>query len=135
MVIFKIDGGPHYKPISWDSIDITFDSTEITWDQTFGESFGYKMVIQPRFYTSQFKIELKREVRDEIFEIVNPFSIFYNGDMTILFDHDFEEGQNYEIKVIDSLGRLMWRGKGYATSQNDLENYTLNPKNNGKIVI
>jgi len=44
------------------------------------------------------------------------------------------EGASFETKVLDTDDKLLWRGKIYATSQTDLENYTLNPRNNNNII-
>lgn len=42
------------------------------------------------------------------------------------FEHNFKEGQSYELSVIDSEMKILYRGKAYATNQEDLQNYKLN---------
>jgi len=45
--------------------------------------------------------------------------------MLITFQHSFEDGETYEVKVTDTNSKLIWRGKILATIQTDLENYIL----------
>ena len=42
------------------------------------------------------------------------------------FTHFFKEGQSYELSVISSEMEILYRGKAYATNQEDLQNYKLN---------
>ena len=41
------------------------------------------------------------------------------------FEHTFKEGQSYEIAIYDDAS-VLYRGKAYATDQEDLQNYKLN---------
>lgn len=48
------------------------------------------------------------------------------GYLQANFEHEFKEGQSYELSVIDSENKTLYRGKAYATNQEDLQNYKLN---------
>jgi hypothetical protein len=46
--------------------------------------------------------------------------------MILEFVKTFVEGESSEIEIFDSItDELLYRGKSYATSQTDLENYKL----------
>jgi hypothetical protein len=79
----------------------------------------------PRYYTEIVVLKLRNELKDttEIFEIE---AIKSNSYMILEFTKTFVEGESSEIEIFDSItDDLLYRGKSYATSQTDLENYKL----------
>lgn len=118
-----------------DSTLITVDSTEITADQTnTAPPNTYILSVIPRFYTDEIKLKLLNEDTEEMTEIELPAEQV-NGKLNIEFTMDMKDGQSFETSVTDLSDKLMWRGKIYATLQEDLENFTLYPKTNNKIVL
>lgn len=47
-----------------------------------------------------------------------------SGYLTGNFTHTFKEGQSFEVEVYNEEA-LLYRGKAYATTQTDLQNYKL----------
>lgn len=79
----------------------------------------------PRINSEFVVLKLRNELKDttETFEIE---SINYNSYMILEFTKTFVEGESSEIEIFDSItDELLYRGKSYATSQTDLENYKL----------
>jgi hypothetical protein len=79
----------------------------------------------PRLNSEFVTLKLRNELKDttETFEIE---SINYNSYMILEFVKTFVEGESSEIEIFDSItDELLYRGKSYATSQTDLENYKL----------
>jgi hypothetical protein len=79
----------------------------------------------PRFNSEIVTLKLRNELKNttETFEIE---SINYNSYMILEFVKTFVEGESSEIEIFDAnTEELLYRGKSYATSQTDLENYKL----------
>ena len=139
MKVFKIDQELFDVPLTVDSTLITVDSTEYTADQTIIDSYPYRIKVIPRFTSQTFSIRFKHNLT-EIITFVDVEYFQYFGDyLNAYFDYPFLEGDSFEITIRDTSNpddrkNLMWRGLGYATMQDDLENYQLNVKNNDGIV-
>jgi hypothetical protein len=79
----------------------------------------------PRNHSEVVLLKLRNELKDttETFEIS---ALQYNSYMVLEFEKVFVEGESSEIQIFDSISNeLLYRGKSYATSQTDLENYKL----------
>jgi hypothetical protein len=79
----------------------------------------------PRNHSEIVLLKLRNELKNttETFEIE---TIQYNSYMILEFVKTFVEGESSEIEIFDSINdELLYRGKSYATSQTDLENYKL----------
>jgi hypothetical protein len=50
---------------------------------------------------------------------------FNNGVFFGDFEYNFSEGASYEIEINSNIYGLLFRGKAFATSVNDLQNYKL----------
>jgi len=48
-----------------------------------------------------------------------------SGYLKAEFAYDFKEGGSYELELYEADGKLLYRGKIYATDEADLENYKL----------
>ena len=123
-------------PLTVDSTLITVDSTLITADQTINyipNTNDHILKVIPRFYETDVKLVLWNELRstETILECTAGIT---GGYIEVPFTYYLSEGDSLETKVTDMDDKLMWRGKIYATSQTDLENFTLNPKNNNNII-
>lgn len=66
-----------------------------------------------------------RQKGTSIWTDFNLTSTYSNGYMTLLFNYDVLESQNFEIEVKDDTF-ILFRGNAFATEQNDLQNYKMN---------
>lgn len=80
--------------------------------------------IIPRKYEDVLNIVIRHELKDETTIVTDFTDGIDNGYVTIVFPFNFKEGASYEI-TINGITTLMYRDKGYATSEIDLENYKL----------
>lgn len=132
--VIKIDS-PIGDFITADSTLITADSTMYTADQTStAPANTYVLNIIPRFYANLVKVKLLNEDTSELTELECE-AVEDNGKLLIEFTMELSDGQSLETTVTNMDDTLMWRGKIYATTQEDLENFTLYPKTNNKIVV
>ena len=123
-------------PLTVDSTLYTVDSTLITADQTVTfqpNSNNHILRIIPRFYETNIKLSLWNELTSTQTGLTATAGIT-GGYLEIPFTYFLSEGDSIETEVTDTDDKLMWRGKLYATSQTDLENFTLNPKTNNNII-
>jgi hypothetical protein len=85
---------------------------------------NHELVIIPRYGVNALFIDIINELRN------TKDNIFINGDMFNgvfygYFSYHFKEGASYEILAYDQDGRLLFRGKAFATDEEDLQNYKL----------
>jgi hypothetical protein len=123
-------------PFTVDTTLITADTTDYTADQTLyfePNQNDHVLSIIPRFYETDVKLILWNEIK-ETRTVLNCIAVINDGFLDVPFSYPLEEGDSLETTVTDMDDKLMWRGKIYATSQTDLENFTLNPKTNNNII-
>ena len=84
----------------------------------------HTMKIIPRKYEDVLNIVIRHELKDETTIVTDFTDGIDNGYVTITFPFTFKEGASYEI-VVNGVTDLMYRDKGYSTSETDLENYKL----------
>lgn len=116
-----------------DSTLISVDDTNITVDQTILNPQDHILKVPYRFFTSNVKLVLWNEIK-EVETILDLVVVETNGEMLITFQHDFEDGESYEVKVTDTNSKLIWRGKILSTIQTDLENYILHKVEDNNII-
>lgn len=85
---------------------------------------SHTMKIIPRKYEDILNIVIRHELKDETTIVTDFTDGIDNGYVTIVFPFTFKEGASYEI-VVNGFTTLMYRDKGYATSETNLENYKL----------
>lgn len=124
-----------------DSIEITADSIDITADAisyTISTTASYYSLVVPyRVFYSDVYVYLKDELTLATYSIDTTATEYTNGTLGLSFSYDFQEGDSFEAAVRDRDNNiLLWRGKIYATEQEDLQNFKLNnPDDNGIIKI
>lgn len=133
MVIIDLSSG--LDGITVDNNSITVDSTEITVDNN-NSGVGYTIKFIPRYFTENVKLVFRNELTD-IVDIVFTNMTQINGLSYCVFSFDIEEATSFELSVYDfENNNLLFRGKAFATSQIDLENYKMTkPNNNNKIIM
>jgi len=85
----------------------------------------HSLLCIPRRQCDDVILKLRNELKDtiETFEIS---SIQSSNYMLLFFEKVFVEGESSEIEIFDSFDNsLLYRGKSYATTQTDLENFKL----------
>lgn len=121
--VIKINGN-FVDEFTIDSTLISVDSIDITVDESILDLQEYTIKVPYRFFTSNIKLLLWNEIKQS--ETILNINVTENkGEMAIKFQHPFEDGETYEVKVTDTNNKLIWRGKILATIQDDLENYIL----------
>jgi hypothetical protein len=86
----------------------------------------YQFRCAPRPYNGgALSLVLRNEFANATHTIdINEYG-YYNGIITINFSTpELNEGDSFEIELFEG-ERLLYRGKGYATEQTDLQNYKL----------
>ena len=133
MIVIRLND--YKRPFTVDTIFINVDGTFYTVDQTiYNDSEGLVVRFIPRKFVSQCKMILRNELTNVIEEhILN--MINENGIAILTFDTEIKDAASYEMTVNDMSGNLLFRGKAFATLQTDLEQYTMNPRINNKIII
>lgn len=130
-------GGGIDGPLTVDSTEITVDSTLITADQTVNyttEDNEHVLRVIPRAYETEVVLVMWDEMTS-VETRIDCEAIVSGGFLEVPFTFYFKEGDSMETKLLDSNNNLIWRGKIYATSQTDLQNFTLNPSPNNIIRI
>jgi hypothetical protein len=136
MIVIRMNGG--LNPITVDSTEITVDSTVITVDNNisgFGGD-GYLIRFIPRYYVEFINVMLRNELNNE--ELTQTVTMTENNGLCecIVEIPNLEDNTNFEIVVTDTDDNLLFRGKAFSTTQNDLENFKLNvPNQNNKIIM
>jgi hypothetical protein len=138
--VFQINGNGTESPLTVDSTLYTVDNTHITIDATVIDIYHYLLRVITRYEAGNIEIQFKNELTKET-SIIEIISMKYDREhLEAYFDYDFQEGDSFEIKVIDldqtdPRKNIIWRGKGYATMQDDLENYRLITKSDNEDII
>lgn len=121
--------------ITADSLEITADNTSVTADSITSTIVPlYFLEILPRFYTDTVKLYLVNELTGN--EIETTCGATKTGNyLKISFNVNFTESDSFSATVTDLDGKLMWRGKVFATSQQDIQQYKVNVPNNNNVLI
>jgi hypothetical protein len=134
-VILKIGEGS--IPLTVDSTLVSVDSTMISVDATNYSSDGFSIIITSRVLIPFVTLEFLNELT-EVLTIVEGVGSGSGTLMKITFKLDFpiEEGSSYQLTIKDSNSKDIWRGKAYATAQQDLQNFKFADanKNNNNII-
>lgn len=116
-----------------DNTFISVDDTNITVDQTILNPQDHILKVPYRFFSTNIKLVLWNEIK-ELETILDLVVVEADGEMLITFQHDFEDGESYEVRVTDTNNKLIWRGKILSTIQTDLENYILHKVEDNNII-
>ena len=138
MKVIIINDGLQKVPFTADNTDITADNLDITVDSTTLEvqNDTYSIYITPREYVETVDFELVNELTEErtLLEDLEVETI--NQLMKITFTKEgIKDNETFKAYVYN-LGNLLWRGKVFATTQTDLQNFKMNvPNGNNKIIM
>jgi hypothetical protein len=84
----------------------------------------HKLIVIPRFYQDITNISIRHELTDKIIIVTDFTNSIDNGYLTISFEFTFKDNASYEI-IVNGIDNLLWRGKGFATIETNLENYKI----------
>lgn len=135
MILIKIND--LVIPITVDNTSITVDSNNITSDQTEIVLDGfYKISIIPRYFTETCNLYLRNELTgvEMNFELD---MLEDNGICNLVFgeENSIVDKSSFEI-VVSENNNLLYRGKGFYTTQTDIQQYTMLERTaNNKIII
>jgi len=114
-----------------DTTLITADNSTVTVDIT---NSGYTLKVPYRFWATSVNLILWNELI-EVETVISCVPIEENNQMKLEFDYVFIDGTTFETKIESVDGKLIWRGKILATTQTDLQNFTLNRTSSNIIKI
>lgn len=136
MNIIRLNGASG-DAITVDTTLITVDSTEITVDQANTLTPNtYNITLLPSKFYPTMKLVLINELTYEELE-VDVTATQSRGYTTITFflegikNNDSFEGKLYNTSKTEEI----YRGKFFATNQTDLQEFTMTPKTNNKIIL
>lgn len=135
MILIKIND--LVIPITVDDTSITVDNDNITSDQTEIMFDGfYKISIIPRYFKETCNLYLRNELTD----VEMNFELDMledNGICNLVFgeENSIVDKSSFEI-VVSENNNLLYRGKGFYTTQTDIQQYTMLERTaNNKIII
>ncbi len=67
--------------------------------------------------STTFTLELKDDITKVVTSIVVTYTVVNQGRINFSFDHNFNSGDSYQIKILDVDNTILYRGLLYATSQ------------------
>lgn len=123
------------QTLTVDSTIITVDSTLITVDASYVEGDGlFSILITPRKFFPRMKLRLLNELTEKE-TIQECDAIKIKGLTRIFFSIDkAKEADSFEASVYDLNSNLLWRGKIFATAQENLQEYKMDKPNNNNII-
>jgi len=136
MNIIRLDGGGYEDVITADNMDITADNMDITADNMELAPDTYVIRLIPRRFYPNMTLVLLNELTNILLEI----EVIAEEDgnfvkITFVLENiqnsDSFEGTLYNEDKTDEI----YRGKFFATNQNDLQEYTMTPKINNIIIM
>jgi hypothetical protein len=132
MKILKLTSG---TTLSVDSTLITVDSTTVTVDSTTNPFSGFSFVITSREFVAECEMIFYNELKDTT-QTVTGYGSDFRGLLKLDFALDeVEENDSFQVTVNKPIiGELLWRGKAFATSQTDLENFTMTKPGTNNII-
>ena len=121
--MFKVINISDFDGITVDSTIITVDNNIITVDST--STGQYSFSVPYRFFSENIKFLIYDELNDiETIQTLTTEDV--NNYMEFNFFFDFEDSKTYESKITDLDDKLIWRGKIFSTTQDDIQNYSIN---------
>jgi hypothetical protein len=121
--------------ITADSIEVTVDSTSVTVDNTSSQIVAtYYLDIIPRFYTTEVVATFTNELTQAV-HTLNCSAVKMGNYLRVAFMMDANNNDSFSVTVKDLTGKLMWRGKVFATTQEDIQQYKVNVPNTNNVLI
>ena len=133
MIVIKVND--FREDLTVDTIRVSVDSTLYSVDATIViNEDGLLVKFIPRYFVETCNLILRNELTDEVINLETRM-IEENGLAILTFSGDISNATSFEMTVKDLEGGLIFRGKAFSTTSEDIQNYTMNTKINNKIVI
>lgn len=121
--------------ITADSLQATADSLVITADSNSSQLVStYYIDITPRFFSTEVIATFTNELTSTI-TTLNCSAIKVGNYLRVSFLLDVDNSDSFSVSITDVPGTLMWRGKLFATNQEDIQQYKMNVPNQDNIII
>lgn len=121
--------------ITADSIEMTADNTSVTVDSNSSQIVAtYYLDIIPRFYSTNVIATFTNELTQEVSTLTCSATKVGNY-LRVSFRLDANNSDSFSVTIEDTTGKLMWRGKVFATTQEDLQQYKVNVPNTNNVLI
>lgn len=136
MKVIKLNN-QEFFPLTVDNTNITVDTTDITVDQTFIDGEGsYKITLLPRIFYNTSRLELINELTKEQFDLPT-MNILNNGYTDVYFTlTNVKDKDSFSATLYSTTNELLWRGKIFATNQENLQEYKMTvPTVSNKIIM
>lgn len=85
---------------------------------------SHQLIFIPRIGLESFILEITNELRGNT-DMMTINGTMFNNVFYGLFNYTFKEGGSYELEVKDFDSKILFRGKVFATDEEDLQNYKL----------
>jgi hypothetical protein len=120
------------------TVDTTFydvDNSELTVDSTSGDTAVYNMLITPREFVEECNLIFYNELTD-LTQTVSGSCAEYLSSVAVSFSLPIiKENDSFQVTATKLVtNELLWRGKAFATSQTDLENFSMTKPNINNII-
>lgn len=133
MIVIKVNDFREYLTV--DTTLISVDTTVYSTDATIIEDENGLIVrFIPRYFVETCNLILRNELTNDVIEMSLPM-VNDSGYAVLTFIGDIINAASFEMTVKDLEGGLIFRGKAFSTTSEDIQNYTMNTKINNKILI
>lgn len=132
------EGGGGIIDFTADNTDISIDTDLYTADQTEIDTGGdgtYNLRVPYRFFNDTVIFYMINELTNNTFIDEVTATDMLDGTLKLRIQYSFKEGDNFESTIRDMNDKLIWRGRIFATKQKNLQEYLVNPPENGVVKI
>jgi hypothetical protein len=134
MIVIRLNQG--IQGLTVDTTEVTVDSTQITVDNDLPSS-TYVLRYIPREFVERVLIVLRDERTQNTIEQTT--SMFYDNGYALspISLINIEDRTSFELSIFEAdENKLLFRGKVFCTTQDNVQDYSMNlPKTNNKIIM
>ena len=133
MKLIKLNN-PENFPLTVDNTSITVDDTNITVDLSESNN-TFKIVLLPRKTVTNSVLKLENELT-KIKHNLETNNLIVNGYLHVYFTLEGIVDKSSFNATLESLeGELLWRGKLFATTSENIQEYSMNTKTQTNKII
>lgn len=136
MKLIKLNN-PENFPLTVDNTSITVDDTNITVDlsEINGNGSTFKIVLLPRKTVTNSVLKLENELT-KVKHNLETNNLIVNGYLHVYFTLEGIVDKSSFNATLESLdGELLWRGKLFATTSENIQEYSMNTKTQTNKII
>jgi LEA14-like dessication related protein len=133
MKLIKLNN-PENFPLTVDNTSITVDDTNITVDLSESNN-TFKIVLLPRKTVTNSVLKLENELT-KVKHNLETNNLIVNGYLHVYFTLEGIVDKSSFNATLESLeGELLWRGKLFATTSENIQEYSMNTKTTTNKII